>query len=160
MDTAICPFARLFARPERTDGHAHDRTYHCYLHGCRHSGAPSSAREAGTLKRGNPRQRQLWRLDRRNRSSSLEGRRCVDSSSLRTRRASKPSLCPVGYFYNQLTCDSGAGNRVGCFESRVVGLGPQIGYIFPSANTIRDTSTSRVTKSSMRRTEPAIGMRG
>jgi hypothetical protein len=37
----------------------------------------------------------------------------------------------VGYFYNQLTCDSGAGDRVGCFESRVVGIGPQIGYIFP-----------------------------
>jgi hypothetical protein len=38
---------------------------------------------------------------------------------------------PVGYFYNQLTCDSGSGNRVGCFESRVAGIGPQIGYIFP-----------------------------
>jgi hypothetical protein len=38
---------------------------------------------------------------------------------------------PVGYFYNQLTCDSGAGNRVGCFESRVAGIGPQIGYIVP-----------------------------
>jgi hypothetical protein len=37
----------------------------------------------------------------------------------------------VGYVYNQLTCDSGAGDRVGCFESRVAGIGPQIGYIFP-----------------------------
>jgi hypothetical protein len=37
----------------------------------------------------------------------------------------------VGYWYNQLSCDSGAGDRVGCFESRVVGIGPQIGYIFP-----------------------------
>jgi hypothetical protein len=37
----------------------------------------------------------------------------------------------VGYVYNQLSCDSGAGDRVGCFESRVVGIGPQIGYIFP-----------------------------
>lgn len=35
----------------------------------------------------------------------------------------------VGYFYNQLSCDSGAGDRVGCFESRVAGIGPQIGYI-------------------------------
>ena len=38
---------------------------------------------------------------------------------------------PVGYFYNQLSCDSGSGNRVGCFESRVAGIGPQIGYIVP-----------------------------
>src|SRR5262245_3049742 len=37
----------------------------------------------------------------------------------------------VGYWYNQLSCDSGSGDRVGCFESRVVGIGPQIGYIFP-----------------------------
>jgi hypothetical protein len=37
----------------------------------------------------------------------------------------------VGYVYDQLSCDSGSGNRVGCFESRVVGIGPQIGYIIP-----------------------------
>jgi hypothetical protein len=37
----------------------------------------------------------------------------------------------VGYFYNQLSCDTGSGNRVGCFESRVIGVGPQIGYVFP-----------------------------
>lgn len=37
----------------------------------------------------------------------------------------------VGYVYNQLTGDSGSGDRVGPFESRVVGIGPQIGYIFP-----------------------------
>jgi hypothetical protein len=37
----------------------------------------------------------------------------------------------VGYVYDQLTCDSGSGDRVGCFESRVIGIGPQIGYIFP-----------------------------
>jgi hypothetical protein len=37
----------------------------------------------------------------------------------------------VGYAYQQLTCDSGAGNRVGCFESRVFGVGPQVGYVFP-----------------------------
>jgi hypothetical protein len=36
----------------------------------------------------------------------------------------------VGYFYNQVSCDSGSGDRVGCFESRVVGVGPQIGHIF------------------------------
>ena len=37
----------------------------------------------------------------------------------------------VGYLYDQLTCDSGPGNRVGCFEGRVAGIGPQIGYLFP-----------------------------
>jgi hypothetical protein len=40
-------------------------------------------------------------------------------------------LGAVGYLYQQLTCDSGAGDRVGCFESRVAGIGPQIGYIVP-----------------------------
>ena len=37
----------------------------------------------------------------------------------------------VGYTYQQLSCDSGAGDRVGCFESRVSGIGPQLGYIIP-----------------------------
>jgi len=36
----------------------------------------------------------------------------------------------VGYFYQQLSCDSGSGNRAGCFQSRVNGIGPQIGHIF------------------------------
>jgi hypothetical protein len=36
----------------------------------------------------------------------------------------------VGYFFNQISCDSGAGDKVGCFETRVAGIGPQIGYIF------------------------------
>jgi len=40
----------------------------------------------------------------------------------------------VGYLYDQLSCDSGSGDRVGCFESRVAGIGPQIGYIFPIGN--------------------------
>jgi len=43
----------------------------------------------------------------------------------------------VGYVYNQLSCDSGAGDRVGCFESRVVGIGPQVGYIFPMGDKMR-----------------------
>ena len=37
----------------------------------------------------------------------------------------------VGYLYDQLSCDTGLGNRVGCFEGRVAGIGPQVGYIFP-----------------------------
>jgi hypothetical protein len=36
----------------------------------------------------------------------------------------------VGYIYDQLTGDSGAGDRVGPFESRVFGVGPQIGFTF------------------------------
>jgi hypothetical protein len=36
----------------------------------------------------------------------------------------------VGYFYDQISCDSGGGDRVGCFESRVIGVGPQVGHIF------------------------------
>lgn len=37
----------------------------------------------------------------------------------------------VGYVYQEIGCDSGSGDRVGCFQSRVVGVGPQFGYIFP-----------------------------
>ena len=37
----------------------------------------------------------------------------------------------VGYAYQQLTGDSGSGDRLGDFKSRVFGVGPQIGYIFP-----------------------------
>jgi hypothetical protein len=37
----------------------------------------------------------------------------------------------VGYVYDQVSGDSGSGDHVGSFESRVIGLGPQIGYIFP-----------------------------
>ena len=37
----------------------------------------------------------------------------------------------VGYVYNEVGCDSGSADRVGCFQSRVVGVGPQIGYIIP-----------------------------
>jgi hypothetical protein len=43
----------------------------------------------------------------------------------------------VGYFYDQLSCDTGAGNRVGCFESRVAGVGPQIGYVFPLRDNLQ-----------------------
>ena len=37
----------------------------------------------------------------------------------------------VGYLYDQVSADSGSGDMVGPFESRVVGVGPQIGYLFP-----------------------------
>jgi hypothetical protein len=37
----------------------------------------------------------------------------------------------VGYVYKEVGCDSGSGDHVGCFQSQVVGIGPQAGYIFP-----------------------------
>jgi Putative MetA-pathway of phenol degradation len=37
----------------------------------------------------------------------------------------------VGYAYKQISCDTGAGNRLGCFEAQVFGIGPQIGYLIP-----------------------------
>jgi hypothetical protein len=37
----------------------------------------------------------------------------------------------VGYVYREIGCDSGSGDRVGCFQSQVVGVGPQVGFIFP-----------------------------
>jgi hypothetical protein len=37
----------------------------------------------------------------------------------------------VGYVYKEVGCDSGSGDRVGCFQSRVVGAGPQLGFIIP-----------------------------
>jgi hypothetical protein len=40
----------------------------------------------------------------------------------------------VGYVYKEVGCDSGSGDQVGCFQSQVVGIGPQIGFIFPVGN--------------------------
>jgi hypothetical protein len=40
----------------------------------------------------------------------------------------------VGYLYDQIGCDSGSGDRVGCFQSRVASIGPQVGFIFPVGN--------------------------
>jgi hypothetical protein len=37
----------------------------------------------------------------------------------------------VGYIYNQITGDSGPGATLGDFKSRVFGIGPQFGHIFP-----------------------------
>jgi hypothetical protein len=41
----------------------------------------------------------------------------------------------VGYVYQDVGCDSGSGDRVGCFQSRVVGVGPQLGFIIPLTTT-------------------------
>jgi len=39
----------------------------------------------------------------------------------------------VGYVYDQLTPDTGCAPQLCPFESRVIGIGPQIGFIFPVA---------------------------
>ena len=41
----------------------------------------------------------------------------------------------VGYVYDEIGCDSGSGDRVGCFQSRVFGIGPQVGFIIPIGKT-------------------------
>jgi hypothetical protein len=43
----------------------------------------------------------------------------------------------VGYAYQQLTGDGGAGATLGDFRSRVFGIGPQIGYVFPISNELQ-----------------------
>jgi hypothetical protein len=40
----------------------------------------------------------------------------------------------VGYVYNQLSADSGSAPILGAVESRVAGVGPQAGYLFPVGN--------------------------
>ncbi len=37
----------------------------------------------------------------------------------------------AGYVYQQISGDNGSRDRVGGFESRVIGVGPQLGYVFP-----------------------------
>jgi hypothetical protein len=41
----------------------------------------------------------------------------------------------VGYVYKEIGCDSGSGDRVGCFQSQVVGVGPQLGFVIPLTTT-------------------------
>ena len=41
---------------------------------------------------------------------------------------------PVGYVYDQITPDSGCRPFLCPFESRVIGIGPQLGYLFPVGN--------------------------
>lgn len=41
----------------------------------------------------------------------------------------------VGYYYQQITDDTGSGALLGAFKSRIAGAGPQIGYIFPMGET-------------------------
>jgi len=40
----------------------------------------------------------------------------------------------AGYYFQQLTGDSGPGATLGPFKGRVLGIGPQVGFIFPVAD--------------------------
>jgi hypothetical protein len=42
----------------------------------------------------------------------------------------------VGYVYQQVTADIGAGDLLGPFKSNVIGVGPQVGVIFPMQTAI------------------------
>ena len=59
----------------------------------------------------------------------------------------------VGYVYKQVGCDSGSGDRVGCFQSQVVGIGPQIGFIFPVGRHARLSQFERLQR--IRRRKPS-----
>ena len=50
------------------------------------------------------------------------------------------SIGLVGYFYDQLTGDSGSGDRIGPFKGRVVSLGDQVGYTFHAGEIPISTS--------------------
>jgi hypothetical protein len=43
----------------------------------------------------------------------------------------------VGYAYKEIGCDSGSGDNVGCFQSQVVGIGPQFGYVIPLSKDLQ-----------------------
>ena len=40
----------------------------------------------------------------------------------------------TGYVYKEVGCDSGSGDRLGCFQSQVAGIGPQLTFLFPVGN--------------------------
>jgi hypothetical protein len=43
----------------------------------------------------------------------------------------------AGYFFQQLTGDSGPGAKLGDFKGRVLGIGPQVGFLFPVGNELQ-----------------------
>ena len=43
----------------------------------------------------------------------------------------------AGYFFQQLTGDSGPGATLGDFKGRVLGIGPQVGFLFPVGNELQ-----------------------
>jgi hypothetical protein len=45
------------------------------------------------------------------------------------------TLGAEGFYFQQMSCDSGSGAVLGCFKGRTAGLGPVIGYIQPFSKT-------------------------
>ncbi len=52
----------------------------------------------------------------------------------------------VGYFYQQLTGDSGSGDRLGPFESNVVAVGGQANYLFPIGDKVKGVASVKIYK--------------
>ena len=63
----------------------------------------------------------------------------------------------VGYFFNQVTVDRGSGAKLGSFQSRIAGIGPQISYLFPIA-ICRVFGSQRIRIWRVRSAKPSIGM--
>jgi hypothetical protein len=51
--------------------------------------------------------------------------------------AKQLQLGVVGYYFQQVTDDFGAPAALGGFRSRIAGVGPQIGYIFPMGDKLQ-----------------------
>jgi hypothetical protein len=49
----------------------------------------------------------------------------------------------AGYYFQQLTGDSGEGATLGDFKSRVAGIGPQMGYLFPINDKVQGALTAK-----------------
>ncbi len=49
----------------------------------------------------------------------------------------------TGYYFQQLTGDSGEGATFGDFKSRVVGIGPQVGYLFPIGDKMQGALSAK-----------------
>src|SRR5262245_9546871 len=49
----------------------------------------------------------------------------------------------AGYYFQQLTGDSGDGATLGDFKSRVAGIGPQMGYIFPVGDKMQGALSAK-----------------
>ena len=52
----------------------------------------------------------------------------------------------VGYYFQQITADHGAGAQFGAFKSRVAGIGPQINFFFPVSSKIQGYANAKVYK--------------
>jgi hypothetical protein len=50
----------------------------------------------------------------------------------------------AGYFYQQITDDSGPGAKLGGFRSRVAGMGPQVNFFFPVTDKIQGYANVKV----------------